>query len=86
MNKQEKLIVLCVSIACIIFLVVGFYFSNADQFYSGAYGPIVERANQNKKALDDYRKEHGDESDQPRASGLRENEIEKHKGDRYSTY
>lgn len=86
MNKQEKLIVLCVSILCIVFLVVGFYFSNANQFYTGAYGPMVERANQHKKAMADYDKAQDDDSDQPRASGLRERDIKKKQGNRYATY
>lgn len=87
MNKQEKLILLGIGLFCLIFLIIGFFFSNADRFYSGAYSPMVEKSLKAKQAAaESAADEESSHSDEPRARGLREREIQKQRGDRYSTY
>ena len=85
MNKQEKLILFCIGLFCLVFLIIGFFFSNADRFYSGAYTPMVEKSRRAKEAAAEANKTEKT-SDEPRARGLRERDIEKKRGDRYSTY
>jgi len=81
MSKQVKLL-LFVLILFAIGLVVASVFWQGDTIYSGAYAPIVKRAQQRKLQAD---QENG-HSEQPDAPGFKEKDIDRQKGDGYATY
>lgn len=85
MNKQDKLILFCIGLFCVVFLIIGFFFSNGNRFYSGAYTPVVKKSMDAKQEAATEEDEESD-SEQPRAAGLREREIQKHRGNGYSTF
>jgi hypothetical protein len=63
-------------------------FSGGNNFYIGAYRPMVEKSEQQQSSVN--RIKDGDDprpySNQPRATGLREDEIKKERGHGYATY
>ncbi len=88
MTKQEKLILFYVGLFCVAVVIISFAW-RSDSYYSDAYSPIVEKSNQNKAIEAENRKmsgQFGSDSDQPSAAGFREKDIDKSKGDRFSTY
>jgi hypothetical protein len=70
------------------------YFWNANTFYTEAYRPVVqeslERQRILKEAKEAEQREGGTDSsrddNEPHPYGLRERDIEKHRGNRYSTF
>lgn len=92
MNKQEKLILFYVGLFCLLIVLVSFFW-RSDQYYSNAYAPMVEKSNRDRaiveKNKETERRSGGysaRESQQPLPSGFRERDIEKSRGDRFSTY
>lgn len=88
MSRQEKLILLYVGLFCLTVVLVAFFW-RSDQYYSNAYAPVVEKAERNRAIIEENRRGSGyggGSSGQPAAAGFRERDIEKNKGDRFSTY
>lgn len=87
MSTQQKFIVYCAALVAISLFLISFSW-NANSFFVGAYRPVVEKSERMKEAAN--RIQDGDEPDkpsnEPRAIGMREVEIKKERGDRYSTY
>lgn len=69
-------------------LVAYFWHANDNQYYSNAYSPIVEKAQHNRAIMEENRRNAAGESssDEPRAAGFRERDIDKKHGDGFSTY
>lgn len=92
MSRQEKLILFYVGLFCLTVVLVAFFW-RSDQYYSSAYAPVVERSVRNRAIMEENRRNEGGgsgytnyDSRQPAAAGFRERDIDKNKGDRFSTY
>jgi hypothetical protein len=92
MSQSEKMILFLVGLFCVA-VVLASLFWRSNQYYSNAYTPIVEKARANRAIIQQNRNNEGKngndssgETQQPQASGFQEQDIEKHNGDRFSTY
>ncbi len=96
MSKQEKLILIYVGLFCATLIVLAFLW-RSDKYYSNAYAPIVEKSERNKAIIEQNRRteqarysnsdsQGSGTSSQPRPAGFREQDIDKNRGDRFSTY
>lgn len=92
MSRQEKLILVYVGLFCLGLLLLTFFWSS-NKYYSNAYTPIVEKSRRDRAIVEQNRRNEeqaGDSSsrssDQPTPAGFRERDIEKNRGDRFSTY
>ncbi|WP_303673527.1 hypothetical protein [Vampirovibrio chlorellavorus] len=88
MTQQEKLILFYVGLFCLAVVIISFAW-RSDSYYSNAYTPVVEKSNRNKAIEAQNRKmdgQSGSDSNQPNAAGFREKDIDKNRGERFSTY
>lgn len=81
MNRRQTLFLLfCCLLAVLSALVIGRY-GSANRLFSGAYQPAVQEYNQRHQQAEPERA-----TNEPKFQGIRERDIEKHRGNRYSTY
>lgn len=80
MSKQEKLILFYVGLFCIALAIIS-YVWQSDQYYSNAYTPVVEKARLERAIREDEQS-----SKQPAPAGFREKDIDKNRGNGFSTY
>jgi hypothetical protein len=83
MNKKTIKLILFVFIVFAIAMVLTSAYWQGDSLYKGAYAPLVEKSRERQQATE------GDSvppSEQPDAHGFKERDIERQKGDRFSTY
>ena len=82
MDKKALKLIVFVLVLFAIGMVLASLSWQGDTIYSGAYAPMVEKSLKRKQAeqLDSPK------SEQPDAMGLKEREINRQKGDRFSTY
>lgn len=93
MSRQEKLILFYVGLFCAALVLISLFW-NADKYYSNAYSPIVEKANRDRAIIEQNRRNEeragnssgGQDSEQPSPAGFKERDIEKNRGNRFSTY
>lgn len=92
MTRQEKLILFYVGIFCAALVLISLFW-NADKYYSGAYTPVVEKANRDRAIIEQNRRNEeragdssGQDSQQPNPAGFKERDIEKNRGNRFSTF
>jgi hypothetical protein len=87
MSLLQRLIFTVLLGTLIAVILLGFL-PSTNNFYVGAYRPVVEKSEKLHEAIN--RAKESDEprkdSDQPRATGLREDEIKKERGYRYATF
>lgn len=86
-NKTLTFALFCIVLGLLSLVFVSM-FSGGNNFYIGAYRPVVEKSEQQQSSVN--RIKDGDDpraySNQPRATGLREDEIKKERGPGYATY
>lgn len=96
MTRQEKLILFYVGLFSLALVLIAFFW-NADKYYSNAYSPVVEKANRDRAIIEQNRQKEqragrsegqgrSNGSNQPRPAGFREQDIDKKRGERFSTY
>jgi hypothetical protein len=85
-KQKENFILFCVLLFFILMAIVSVVW-NSNSFYSNAYRPVVNEANERHRVerRQDRRGEDS-KSAEPRAKGFRESDIEKKRGNRYATY
>jgi hypothetical protein len=83
MNKKTLNLILFIFIVFAIAMVVASAYWQGDSLYKGAYAPIVEKSRERQKAAEG---EDAPPSEQPDAYGFKEKDIDRQKGDRFSTY
>ena len=89
MTKKLKLILIIIALF-LIGMVFASIFWHGDNLYKGAYAPMVEksqlRQQEERPAQNDQNDGHDGYSDQPQAPGFKEKDIERQRGDGFSTY
>jgi hypothetical protein len=85
LSKKEQLFLFYVGLFCTGLIIVSFAW-NANKFYTSAYTPVVQQAIERRAEIEAYKKAHGESSNEPRAAGFKESDMDKQQGDRYSTY
>lgn len=92
MSRQEKLILFYVGLFCTALVLISFFW-NADKYYTNAYAPVVEKANRDRGIIEQNKRNEaraGGSSDQssrqPTPAGFKERDMEKNRGDRFSTF
>jgi hypothetical protein len=85
-KQKENFILFCVLLFFILMAVVSVIW-NSNSFYSNAYRPMVNEANERHR-VERRQERRGEDSKsaEPRAKGFRESDIEKKRGNRYATY
>lgn len=91
MSTQLKVMSTCIVLGTLLALLFLSFYYGSDNFYIRAYEPMVEKS-QKQRAIRGKQEGNGQASDipqesrQPRATGLKEAEIYKERGERYSTF
>lgn len=85
MGKTGKLIIFVIVVFCLGILIASFFWRD-NTIYSGAYAPMVEKAQARKAAELERQKQSGEASEEPHAKGFREKDIDRQKGNGFSTY
>lgn len=83
MSKSLKL-TLIVIILVMLGLVIANAFWHGDSLYKGAYAPIVEKSQLRQQ--EERQSDAEDHSDEPQAPGFKEKDIDRQRGDGFSTY
>lgn len=86
LTKQERYFIFIIGLvlAGVVVVIFAWNWKGGTDFYSRSYAPVVQRSQEQRRLLDELDKKV--RSSQPRPAGFKESEIEKTRGDRYSTY
>jgi len=86
-SPRVRFMAFCAALALLGLWIIGSVW-NADRFFTGAYQPVFKKAEERRALEREIRKRQNPEADsqQPRAPGMREADIEKTRGEGYSVY